>query len=388
MRLFFFPFLAQSTGYILEATGNYLTLHTVQNELEKIEKTCTSYIYDHTVSGATRFLFLDQKGPDDSVTFKQLQRDYAVNLNSLNGLLLFLDDQPTEDFAERKFLSLISSQLEVFKREHLPYVHGTEKLKIRAEFGSLYVQNAQGVASSVGTVEEVLSRNADAKNRSGHGQRQNLMRHKFIPVSGGGDGWTAAFPSRSHETSEETYTLGIKAGKNHTMTVLYDSELQFYDVEIPPINWVVADVKAPRPMRAKSRDIDFRVTVCSERKLGDEREEVMNSPGYEIFKTKSILSKPSTGGFDLLLANDYLKKVAFVRHDKTSMYQIHNGNLLLQVKEVQKYDAKGTRFLRSPKNFTEVQIFGFFHGKGDQEEAMNVARDLWSAAKRLRPHIK
>ena len=349
----------------------------------------SAYIYDHTVSGATRFLFLGQNGPEDAVTFKQLQRDFAVNLDPINALLLNLSGTSTKDFAETKFFSMLSSQLEVFKREHLPYVHGTDRLKIKAEFGSIYVQNAQILTSRVEIVENILSQNADAQNQPGQARRQNLMRHKFIPISRGADGWTAAFESSSLESTDETYTLGIKAGKNHILTVIYDRDLEFCDVEIPPINWVVVDVKAPRPAGKKSRDIDFRVTVCSERKLeAEEKEEVMKSANYEIFKTKSIISKQPNGGQGLVLINDFLKKVSFVRHDKTSTYRIYNGNLSLQVKEVQKYEVKGTRFLNTPsKTFTEVQILGLFNGKGDEEVAMTVARDLWSATKKLRPHI-
>ncbi len=367
-------------------------MHSVQKELERLEETCTSYIYDHTVSGATRFLFLGQNGPEDVVTFKQLPKgDFAVNLNPMNGLLLSLNlnDAPTGDFAETKFCSILSSQLEVFKREYLPYVHGTDRLKIKAEFGSIYVENAQSLMSRVEIVEDTLSLHADPKNQPGQKKKQNLTRHKFIPISRGADGWTAAFESSSQESAEETYTLLMKEGRNHTITVIYDRDLQFCDVEIPPINWAVVDVKAPRPARAKSRDVDFRVTVCSERRLeGEEKDEVMRSPSYEILKTKSIISKSPNGGSGLVLANEFLKKVAFVRHDKTSMYHINNGKLSLQVKEVQKYEVRGTRFLNSPsKSFTEVQIWGWFNGKDDEKAAMDVARDLWSATKRLRPHI-
>ena len=354
-----------------------------------METTCTSYIYDHTVTGATGFLFLGQNGPEDAVTFKKLQRDFAVNLNPIHALLSSLSGSSTDDFAETKFCSMLSSQLEVFKREHLSYVHGTDRLKVRAEFGSIYVENVQSLASQVKVVENILSQNADPKYQSGQARRQPLMRHKFIPISRGADGWTAAFESSSLESTEETYTLGIKAGKNHILTVIYDRDLKFSDVEIPPINWVVVDVKAPRPAGTRSRDIDFRVTVCSERKLeAEEKEEVMKSGNYEIFKTKSIISKQPNEGQGLVLASDYLKKASFVRHDKTSMYRIYNGNLSLQVTEVQKYDVKGTRFLNTPsKTFTELQIWGLFDGKGDEELAMTVARDLWSATKKLRPHI-
>ena len=354
-----------------------------------METTCTSYIYDHTVTGATGFLFLGQNGPEDAVTFRKLQRDYAVNLNPIHALLSSLSGSSTDDFAETKFCSMLSSQLEVFKREHLSYVHGTDRLKIRAEFGSIYVENVQSLASQVKVVENILSQNADPKYQSGQARRQPLMRHKFIPISRMAEGWTAAFESSSLESTEETYTLGIKAGKNHILTVIYDRELKFSDVEIPPINWVVVDVKAPRPAGTRSRDIDFRVTVCSERKLeAEEKEEVMKSGNYVIFKTKSIISKQPNEGRGLVLASDYLKKASFVRHDKTSMYRIYNGNLSLQVKEVQKYDVKGARFLNTPsKTFTELQIWGLFDGKGDEELAMTVARDLWSATKKLRPHI-
>ena len=223
-------------------------MHAVQNELEKIETTCRSYIYDHTVSGASRFLFLDQNGPNDMVNFKQLQRgDYAVNLDPLNGLLrhgLGLDDGPNSDLVEQKFLSLISSQMGVFKQEYLPYVHGADRLMIRVEFGSIYVQNARFDAPRVGAVEDMLSQNADSTNRPGSSQAQKrkLMTHKFIPVLDCGESWTAAFPTILHDSFAETYTLGIKEGRNHTKTVRYDSELQFCDVDIPPINWVVAEI--------------------------------------------------------------------------------------------------------------------------------------------------
>ena len=335
-------------------------------------------------------MFLGQNGPEDAVTFKKLQRDFAVNLSPINALLSSLSGTSTEDFSETKFCSRLSSQLEVFKREHLPYVHGTDRLKIKAEFGSIYVENVQFLTSRVEIVEKTLSQNADPTNQSGQARRRPLMRHKFIPISRGADGWTAAFESSSPESTDETYTLGIKAGKNQILTVVYDRDLKFRDVEIPPINWVVVDVKAPRPARAKSRDIDFRVTVCSERKLeGEEKEEVMKSANYEIFKTKSIISKPPNGGQGLVLVNEFLKKTSFVRHDKTSIYRIYNGNLSLQVTEVHKYDVKGTRFLNTPsKTFTELQILGQFNGKDDEELAMTVARDVWAATKQLRPHIQ
>lgn len=306
----------------------------------------------------------------------------------MHALLSSLSGTSTDDFAETKFYSRLSSQLEVFKREHLPYVHGTDRLKIKAEFGSIYVENVPSDTSRVGVVEDTLSQTADPKNQSGQARKQPLMRHKFIPISRGADGWTAAFDSISAESTDETYTLGIKEGKNHILTVIYDRDLKFSDVEIPPINWVVAVVKAQRPAGTKLRDIDFRITVCSERKLeADEKEEVMKSANYEIFKTKCIITKQPNGSQGLILSNDYLKKASFVRHDKTSIYRIYNGNLSLQVKEVQKYDVRGTRFLNNPKTFTELQIWGHFNGKDDEELAMPVARDLWSATKRLRPHI-
>ena len=379
-------FLAQkSAGYILEATGNYLTLHGVQKELERLESTCQSYIYDHTVSGGTRFLFLNQNGPEDRVTFKRLSRDFAVNLANA------LRPGPSlgEDLAEKRFLGTLSSQLKVFQREQLAYMHGADTLSIKAEFGSIYVENVQLVflSTTVGSVEKTLSETADPRNQSVQAKRQNRMRHKFIP-SGRADGWSAAFPTSVLQSKNETYTLGIKEGKNHTMIVIYDEDLKFCDVEIPPINWVIADVKAPRAANARSRDIDFRITVFSERKLDGEAEknEVMTSANYDRFK--SAIRRPANGGVGLELAHELQKKVAFVRHDRTSIYDVHSDKkFFIQVKEVQKYDVKGSRFLNSPKTFTEVQICGAFSGKDDAEHAMNVARDVWTAAKKLRPHI-
>ena len=310
-----------------------------------------------------------------------------MNLNSLLSLAV---SQSSEDLAEIKFQSTLSSQLKVFNREHLPYVHGTDTLSIKAEFGSIYVENAHVFSSSistVGSVEQILSKNADPKNQSGQAKKQNLMRHKFIPFLGRADARSIAYPSSVLLSTKETYTLGIKAGKNHTLTVIYDENLNFYDVEIPPINWVVADVKAPRTSNARSRDTDIRITICSERKLEteDEKEEIMKSANYDRFK--SAIRKQAHGGVGLELVHELQNKVAFVRHDKTSSYSIQgNNSFFIQVKEVQKYDVKGSKFLNNPKTFTEEQIWGTFNGK-DENEAMNVAREVWTAAKKLRLHI-
>lgn len=390
MYYFFFLLVQRSAGYILEATGNYLTLHNVQKELERLESTCQANIYDHTVSGGTRFLFLNQNGPEDAVTFKRLPKgDFAVNLNNANLLLagLSLHEQ---DMAEIKFQSTLSSQLKLFQREYLAYMHGSDTLKITAEFGSIYAENVQLPLSTVDVVEDRLSENADPKNQSGQAKRQGRMRHKFIPFSGRSDGWSVAFRTLVALSTKETYTLGIKAGKNHTMTLVYDEDLNFCEVEIPPINWVIADVKAPRPVKAKSRDTDFRITVCSERQLEteEEKEEVMTSANYDKFK--SAIRKPASGAAGLELPHELQKKVAFVRHDKMSIYEVDGKtNFFIEVKQVEKYDARGSRFLNNPRTFTDVKIFGVFNGKDDdQEHAMNIAREVWAAAKKLRPHIK
>ena len=330
-------------------------------------------------------MFLNQSSPEDRVTFKMLKRDFAVNITN-NALLFGLSSG--DDLAETKFCSTLSSQLKVFQREHLPYMHGADTLTIRAEFGSIYVENVQfPLPSSVAEVEKTLSENADPKNQSGQGNRQRKMRHKFIPFSGRAGGWSAAYPRTILQSSKETYTLGIKAGKNHTQTVVYDENLNFCDVEIPPINWVVTDVKALRAVNASSRDTDFRITVCSERKLETEaeKEEIMSSGNYERFK--SAIRKQANGGDGLELTHELQKKVTFVRHDKTSVYDVSgNNNFFIQVKDVQKYDVRGSRFLNSPKTFTEVQICGAFDGK-DEEVAMIVAKEVWAAAKKVRPHI-
>lgn len=380
-------FLAQrSAGYILEATGNYLTLHGVQNELEKLETTCQSYIYDHTVSGGTRFLFLNQSSQEQRVTFKKLNRDFAVNTAEMALL------NSGEDLAERKFQNAISSQLRVYNREYLPYVHGTDTLSVKAEFGSIYVENVPPVSlisgSTAESVERTLSENADPKNQSARGRRNTqLMRHKFVPFSGRVAASSIAFLERLPQSSSESYTVGIKAGKNHTLTVNYNENLEFCDVEIPSINWVVADVKAPRSSNSKSRDIDMRITICSERKLDeeDEKQEIMASANYTRFKY--ALRRPANGGSQLELAHELQNKVSFVRHDKTSTYRVpDNNSIFIQVKEVEKYETKGQRLLNNPKTFIEEQIRGSFNGK-NENEAMNVANEVWEAAKKLRQHI-
>lgn len=386
--IIYFPFfLAQrSAGYILEATGNYLTLHGVQNELEKLETTCQSYIYDHTVSGGTRFLFLNQSSQEQRVTFKKLNRDFAVNTAEMALL------NSGEDLAARKFQNAISSQLRVYNREYLPYVHGTDTLSVKAEFGSIYVENVPPVSLILGStaesVERTLSENADPKNQSARGRRNTqLMRHKFVPFSGRVAASSIAFLERLLQSSSESYTVGIKAGKNHTLTVNYNENLEFCDVEIPSINWVVADVKAPRSSNSKSRDIDMRITICSERKLDeeDEKQEIMASANYTRFK--SAIRRPANGGSQLELAHELQNKVSFVRHDKTSTYRVpDNNSIFIQVKEVEKYETKGQRLLKNPKTFIEEQIRGSFNGK-NENEAMNVANEVWEAAKKLRQHI-
>ena len=380
-----FPsFLAQrSAGYILEATGNYLTLHGVQNELEKLETTCQSYIYDHTVSGGTRFLFLNQSSQEQRVTFKKLKKDFAVNIAEMDFL------HSGEDLAARKFQNAISSQLQVYNREYLSYVHGADNLIVKAEFGSIYVENASPLfGDNVESVERTLRQTADPKNQSPQARRNTLlMRHKFMSLAERAEARSIAFPESILLSSSESYTLGIKAGKNHTLTVIYDKNLELCDVEIPSINWVVADVKAPRSRNSKSRDIDMRITICSERKLDEEEEkqEIMASASCSRFK--SAIRKSANGDTRLELAHELQKKVIFVRHEKTSTYSVpDNNSSFIQVKEVEKYDAKGQRFLNNPKTFIEEQIRGSFNGK-NENEAMNVAKEVWAAAKKLRQYI-
>ena len=356
-----------------------MTLHNVQKELETLEDTCRSYVYDHNVSGGTRFLFLNQNGPEDPVIFKRLNRgDFAVNLVTVLPSL--------EDKAAIKFLSTLSSQLKLFKNEHLPYIHGSKTLKVKAEFGCIYAENVSTLVSTVKEVESTFSENADPKNQSGKAKKQRKMKRKFVPFSGRADSWSAAFSSRALESTKETYTLGIKAGKNQTLTFVFDQNLAFCDVEIPPINWVVADIKAPRQVGAKSRDTDFRITVCTERKLEteNEKQDVITSADYARFK--SAIRKSSTAGSGLELANEHHKKVEFVRHDKTSVYKVHGSEVFIEEKEVEKYIVRGSRFLNNPKIFSEVKICRYCTDS-EIEDAENISRDVWEAAKRIQPHI-
>ena len=385
-----FSLLAQrSSGYILEATGNYLTLHGVQNELERLETTCKSWIYNHTVSGAPQFLFLNQTDETSVVTFKKLQRDYAVNMPALPLVRL---SQTPDDLAERKFVKLLSSQLQTFRKEYLSYVHGTKSLRIKAEFGSIYVENVNFTHSTVGAVERELSRNADPKMQSSQARNQlhqSVMKHKFIPLQNGGGGWTAVFPLADRESSQETYTLGIKAGNkaNQTMSLIFDSNLDFCDIEIPPIRWMVTDVKSPRNVISKSRDIDFRITVTSHRKLeGDEKETVMKSATYEKFRSKPIITKGANQ--ELEVAREFQSKLAFVRHDTTELYRIRSEatEIFLQLKTGKKYFGKNARVLTNPKPVTDVQLWADLDSESE-EEATAIAKNMWNASKKLRPHI-
>ena len=370
-------------GYILEATGNYLTLHNVQKELEKVEATCQSYIYDHNVSGGTRFLFLNQRAPEDPVEFKPLKKsDFAVNLKGVY--------YSTEDKAETKFLNTLSCQLELFQKEHLPYIHGSAILTVRAEFGSIYAENILLTRSTVGVVEDMFSQSADPRNQSGKANKKKMKRHKFMPFSDKAGDWSASFPSRNLISTRESFTLGIKASKNQGLTLVYDENLTFCDVEIPPINWIVADIKTPRPTDARSRDTDMRITVCSERKLeAAEKQDIMTSADYERFK--SVIQKSSAGGSDLELAKQQKDMVLFVRHDKTSVYEVQGSSKFwIEEREVKKYDVRGSRFLSNPRASSEVKIYGVFDGKDSQGEFANarkITRDVWEAAKKLQAQI-
>ena len=291
----------------------------------------------------------------------------------------------TEDKAETKFLNTLSCQLQLFQREHLPYIHGSAKLMVRAEFGSIFAENISLALSTVREVEDMLSENADPRNQLG--KANESTRHKFKPLIDKGGDWSASFPSRNLISTRESFTLGIKASKNQGLTLVYDKDLTFCDVEIPPINWVVADIKTPRPMGARSRDTDIRITVCSERKLeADEKQDVMMSADCERFKP--VIRKSSTSGSDLELVMEKKEMVLFVRHDKTSVYEVQDSsNFWIEEREVKKYKVnKDSRFLSNPRASSEVKICGVFDGK-DSANAKKIAQDVWAAAKKLQVQI-
>ena len=373
----FLLFLAPN-GYILEAKGNYLTLHNVQKELEKLEATCKSYIYDHNVSGGTRFLFLNQISSEDPVEFKPLNSHFAVNLKG--------ESYFAEDKAETKFLNTLSHQLELFQREYLPYIHGSSTLTIKAEFGRILAENVSFARSTVREVEDMFSENADPKNQSGKANREKSARHKFTPFIDNAGDWSASFPLRKHISTQESFTLGIKASKNQGLTFVYDKNLTFCDVEIPPINWVVADIKTPRPRGARSHDTDIRITVCSERKLeGGEKHDVMMSADYERFKP--VIRKTTTSDSVLELVMEQKEMVLFARHDKTSVYEVQDtSNFWIEEREVKMYQVKGSRLLGNPRASSEVKICGVFDGK-DLANAKRIAHDVWAAAKKLQAQI-
>ena len=370
-------FLAPN-GYILEAKGNYLTLHNVQKELEKLEATCKSYIYDHNVSGGTRFLFLNQRAAEDPVEFKPLNSQFAVNLKCIS--------YSTEDKAETKFLNTLSRQLELFRREYLPYIHGSSTLTIRAEFGRIFAENISFAPSTVREVEDMFSENADPRKQSGNANREKSARHKFTPFIDNAGDWSASFPSRKHISTQESYTLGVKVSKNQGLTFVYDKNLTFCDIEIPSINWVVADIKTPRPRDARSHDTDIRITVCSERKLeGDEKQDAMMSADYERFKPD--IRKSTRSGSVLELVMERKEMVLFVRHDKTSVYEVQDSSSFwIEEREIKTYKAKGSRFLSDPRASSEVKICGVFDGK-DSANAKEIAQDVWAAAKKLQVQI-
>ena len=195
---------------------------------------------------------------------------------------------------------------------------------VRAEFGSIYAENIL-LDRSVEEVEETFSESADPRNQSGKAYKKTMKRHKFMPFNDKVGDWSAPFPSRILISNRESFTLRIKASKNQGLTLVYDEDLTFCDVEIPPINWVVADIKTPRPMGARTRDTDIRITVCSERKLeADEKQDVMTSADYERFK--SVIRKSSASGSDLELAKEQKEMVLFDRHDKTSVYEVQDSS--------------------------------------------------------------
>lgn len=88
------------------------------------------------------------------------------------------------------------------------------------------------------------------------------MIYKFILVLDCGESWIVVFLIILYDSFVEMYILGIKEGRNYIKIVCYDSELQFCDVDILFINWVVVDVKVLCCVGVKLCDIDFCVIVC------------------------------------------------------------------------------------------------------------------------------
>ena len=374
----------RSAGYVMEVFGNYLALYKVQNELEKIAMICKSYIYDHVVTGAPRFIFMCQTGSAAAVKFTRLKRDCAVNLLS-PSLLDNAEDQ-------RKFVSAFEEQMVAFRRECLPYMHGDNQLDFHVEFGSIYANQTPFFgALTVGNVEKMLEGAADPQRKAAQARNRGSPRqlsHKFISLSTPSDLWNSSFPGLTHESTSEVYILEVKAGKN-TIRFAFNSNMEFTGLKIPPVTWLCADVKTPRPTESRSRDVDIRLSVSSPRELRNEaKRKVVESPVYEKYVKGNVIRKNPTSG-TLELDRSVFRKILYVRHEKTRSYKVPDLPIPLQLHAcvVDKYKVQNNHVLTNPAHSVEVQLFTSFAGN-DATNAPAVAEHMWSAAKQLKLFMK
>ena len=87
--------------------------------------------------------------------------------------------------------------------------------------------------------------------------------------------------------THESYEVTFKPDRQTSINLLYDVNMKFIQVQIPPIKWLVVDAKSLRPSTSRSRDIDFRMVISSERHWPAAR--VATSGEYEKFKTKKVI---------------------------------------------------------------------------------------------------
>lgn len=374
--------VARRSGYIMEARGNYLTLYKCQVERQKLEsKSSKSYVFDHTITGGCYFFFIGQTSAEDRATAKLLKKgDFAVNLDSANA-------SGNED---EKLERVVTQQLGEFKNNYVSYLHGSTNLRITLEYGSIYVKNAHAwvLGSSVGDVERALRASADPKNRGNHGRGSSPTSppwHKFIPLQSNLSS-LADIEVRLKLLGEvllyqdaKFYMVEIQIAKNHDLKIVYDENLKFERYEFEPFKWLVADLKTPRPIRSRSRDIDLRVLVTSPRELNTQ--EAQELPIYETFGKTEIIAL--NGGQPVVLP-EYRRSVTFVHEVTKKVYHIdRNGSsIFVEVSNIKKKNQNNRN--SSSNDYWMLKLYADFQST-EVDKARQLTKDILSLGKDIKP---
>jgi hypothetical protein len=380
--------------FIMEVLGNYSTLGKCQAERQSLEKRLKGiFVYNSTMNGGFRFSFLGQRSDEDPVTVKELGKDFAVNLKHTPS-------QSGQD--EKKLLNAVGQQLGVFNKNYVSYLHGSKKLEMTFEYGSIYITNAHAWVESGSTVENVeKTLIQSAPDSISHRRKENPtvttnnIASKFIPAESKNNNLSlkdlqkssASLGTISHVETNEHYLVEIKDGNNLEvhLKIIYDKDFRFKQYQFKPFKWLVAELKTHRPPGASSRDIDFRFTMTSAREL--ETQEARELPIYETFGMTEILSKEDGR---LKFSAECHKKVTSVELVTVDVHKVdHQGSVIfIEVERIKRFNGKNSYEVGKPSSeFSTLRLRGVFDSH-DTDKAREVTKHLLSAGKIIRPLVQ